>query len=537
MKNLLARLLSFLVIASILAGCSKEGGGAASPADSSSGTAAADEAANGPFIYYCRTNAGRESAPDNPQVLAYIQEQTGIQMEINAIAQDSFKEKIDLMLASNEAFDGMNLIGYADSYSELAEKKAIIPINELIEKHGPAVNGVMAPGLYSSTDKDGQIWALPRAERFPEGYVPTIREDWLEALGLSMPRTIEELEAYFDAVLANDPNGNGDSGDEIAYLPNMLLYGISNFIPYFLPVKDGNLSSTGFSNLNNLRVLRYMADDGSIRSVFTHPDFINILAKFREWYEKGYMPKDIHLLKTAQLTDIRTSGVAGSLGGWFSDGNTPIINWNEANPDKAPGYYAPIPPLENAPGRSMWPSNPTYAPQIVFMRTGKNHAAMMRYFDWICQSSQNTATVQYGIEGVHWNWSDEGKSAITLSETAVQNYLEYYSLANLWWKGLMPEVLVSSDNKAEYMRTKQMEEIRAYEMNYPFDAHIPYNYKNTDAEFLTADGATLLEEAIIKIIIGESRLEDWPAAVATYNSIEGDILSQVWTEQYNDFVS
>ncbi len=317
----------------------------------------------------------------------------------------------------------------------------------------------------------------------------------------------------------------------------MLLYGISNFVPYFLPVKDGNLNSTGFSDLSNTKNMRYMDESGAIRPIFSHPDFINLIAKFREWYEKGYMPKDIHLLKTAQLTDIRTTGAAGALGGWYSDGNSPIIKYNEANPDQEPACYEPIPPLKNAPsGRSMWPSNPANAPQIMFMSTGKNTVHLMRYFDWICSSPQNTATVQFGLEGEHWNWVEGEENTIEVTEAGSQQYKEFYALANLYWDGLMPAIKVSPDNPSQYMRDQQMQTIRGFEMNYPFDAHIPYNYDGTEAEYLTADGGTLMEEAIIKMVIGETPLSEWGSVLATYNAIEGDILSAVWTEQYNAFI-
>jgi hypothetical protein len=86
------------------------------------------------------------------------------------------------------------------------------------------------------------------------------------------------------------------------------------------------------------------------------------------------------------------------------------------------------------------------------------------------------------------------------------------------------------------MLEQQMAAIRKFKMSYPFDAHIPYSYKGNDAEFLTADGGTLMEEAIIKMIIGEMPLSDWEKTLNTYNSIEGDILAAVWTKQYKEFV-
>jgi putative aldouronate transport system substrate-binding protein len=519
MKKFRRIIAVLLAVPLLLAAC---GGRTTAPAASSEQTA--------PVKYYVRTNGGRESAPDNPKVQAYIEDLTGIKLEMVAIANESVKEKIDLMIASNESFDGMNLVGYGNSYAELQERNAIIPINDLLDQYGPNVKRVMADGFYSTTDKEGNIWSIPRAERFPQGYVPTIRRDWLAALKMDMPSTMEELDAYLAAVKANDLNGNGDPNDEIPLLPNTLTYGISNFFPYYLKAKENLMTATGFS-----AEARYMAEDGTIRPIIGHPDMIKLIAKFREWYQKGYMPQDIHLLKTAQMNDIRITGRVGMQAGWYLDGSGSIIDWSNANPDKPQGRYDPIPPLQNAPsGRSVWLSNPKNAPQILFMRTGKNAAALMRYFDWICSSSENCAIVNFGIPKEHWNWAGDG--IVEISSYGQEHYNEFFAMANLYWPDLMPQIQLASDNEKLYDTYRLMDDIRKFnEPNYPFDAHIPYNFKGTDAEFLTADGRTLMEETLVKMVIGDMPLSEWDRTLATYNRIEGDILSKVWTDQYYAF--
>jgi hypothetical protein len=100
----------------------------------------------------------------------------------------------------------------------------------------------------------------------------------------------------------------------------------------------------------------------------------------------------------------------------------------------------------------------------------------------------------------------------------------------------MPKIQVAAENDQLFERYRLMDVIRSFpEPNYPFDAHIPYNLKGTDAEFLTADGRTLIEETIVKMVTGDTPLSEWEKVLATYNKIEGDILSKVWTDQYYAF--
>jgi len=485
-----------------------------------------------PIKYFCRTNGGRESAPENPKVLAYIEQKTGIKMELTAIANESVREKIDLMIAANEEIDGINLVGYAETYTGLQERNAIIPINDLLDKYGPNVKRVMQSGFFSVSDKNGNIWGLPRAERFPEGYVPTIRGDWLKALGMPMPTTMAELDAYLAAVKARDMNGNGNPNDEIPLLPNTLTYGLSNFFTYYLKVKDGNITTTGFSPQ-----ARYMDERGIIRPVFGHPDLIKVIAKFAEWYSKGYMPQDIHLLQTAQLNNLRSSAVFGMQAGWYNDGSGNMVDWSAANPNRPAAWIDPIPPLKDAPsGRSVWASNPKNAPQIMFFKTGKNTVHLMRYFDWICSNPENNVIVNFGIEGDHWNWNND-KSAVVVTANGQARYNEFFAMANLYWDGLMPKLTTSPDNPKQLDIYRLMDTIRSWKAsNYPFDSHVPYTYRGTDAEFITADGSTLMQEAITKMVIGQMPLSEWDKVLAQYNAIEGNIYSKVWTDQYYAFI-
>lgn len=475
-----------------------------------------------PVKFLMRTNVGRESKPDNALVLESLQKAGGIQIEAVAIPNEAYKDRINLMIAAGEEFDGMNIVGYASDYTSLLERDAIIPLNDLLEKYGPNIKKVMADGLYSCTDKEGRIWALPRSEKFPEGYVPSIRKDWLDKLGMKMPTTLKEIEIYLEAVKTRDPNGNGQA-DEYGFVPDNLLYGMSNFAPFFI---DANCSSLG---PNSDQVEKYLdKKTGKVLPVYAHPNFRKMLELMRVWYQKGYMPKEIHVLKTTQINDLKSSNRAGMTAGWYSTGIRAATN--------IPGaQYEPIPPLKDALMISAWPSNPKFAAQTVIMKTSKNAAFLIKYFDWMLSDPQNLAMAQFGLEGTHWKWADKGNNQVELIKDAIAKYDQYYALANLFYRGIMPDIKVSPDSKIEYEYQRHIDIIRGFKMKYPFDSHIPYKMQGTPAENLTGDGVTLMNEGMIKYIIGTMNDQDWDKAVETFMKIDGNIRSEVWTKQYKEF--
>ncbi len=48
--------------------------------------------------------------PDDPEVLAYMEDLIGVQLEVNCISIESYADTINLMIAGGEHFDGFSLV-------------------------------------------------------------------------------------------------------------------------------------------------------------------------------------------------------------------------------------------------------------------------------------------------------------------------------------------------------------------------------------------------------------------------------------------
>ena len=68
-----------------------------------------------------------------------------------------------------------------------------------------------------STDENGAIYGIPNYRSlWPRtNRVLYINKTWLDNLGLQVPTTMDELEEVLIAFKNEDPNGNGDTKDEI----------------------------------------------------------------------------------------------------------------------------------------------------------------------------------------------------------------------------------------------------------------------------------------------------------------------------------
>ncbi|MBP3656574.1 MAG: extracellular solute-binding protein, partial [Clostridia bacterium] len=174
-----------------------------------------------PARFVIRSNSNKENKTENDKIKALIEEKSGIDFEVIVVAENTWHEKVNVMIAGSEPFDTINLTAGGGVWANYASNGAIQPYTEeMLNTYLPDVMAMIPEEAWEPClDAQGNIWALPRHETFTAGGIPSIRTDWLEALGMEMPTTLAELEAYFEGVKTQDVNGNGDPNDEYGYIP------------------------------------------------------------------------------------------------------------------------------------------------------------------------------------------------------------------------------------------------------------------------------------------------------------------------------
>ena len=144
----------------------------------------------------------------------------------------------------------------------------------------------------------------------------------------------------------------------------------------------------------------------------------------------------------------------------------------------------------------------------------------------------------YGIAGDHYVLTEDGKY-FTQPEGATDRYMLEYQLLEWYDYSKYPQPLFTRETStwraytAYEMRNQIDAGIKAIP---PFDYYVPYDLNGTDAEFLTDDAQTLIDEAMEKALVGELDENGWKAAVETAWETDGKIRSEVWTKQYHAFV-
>lgn len=214
----------FISIAALLAvtGCSsnKESG---EPAASSGATGTTAKPA---LKFMTQSSPLAPEDPNKKVIFQRLEEKTGIHIDWENYPWDSFAEKRNLAIASGDLPDAIFDAALGDyDLLKLAKDGTIIPLDDIIEKQMPNFKKVLekAPQYKSMiTAPDGHIYSFPWIEELGAGKesihsvddFPWINVEWLNKLGLKMPKTTEELKQVLIAFKTKDPNGNGKA-DEI----------------------------------------------------------------------------------------------------------------------------------------------------------------------------------------------------------------------------------------------------------------------------------------------------------------------------------
>lgn len=446
------------------------------------------------------------SNPESKVVHDAIKEAINVDVQMLLFPQDTFNTRVSMTLATDEDMDIICRTSISQAI-EWYNDEAIIPISDVLDK---------LPNMVAYTEKSEALANARREASFNgiELGIPMIsagkhnndalmiRSDWLEKFGMSMPTTLEEYEAYLEAVVTKDPDGNGVNDT----------YGLCG------NTSSGNIL-TVFANFylpagNNW----WLDENGVLQHPATHPNYKKLLAKVVEWQDKGYLAPNALLSGNDQRVDWIANNRLGSIAGYYTAHNAALINLQKNLPE---AYYQPTvltiePDAANALCNML-----AYTSLICINANTKNLDAACRYLDYMF-TPDGYDTLWYGVEGTTYDIVD-GIPYFRTDESGAILYRTAYMpqfLSDVGRYGLYP------NNAPTYiLMNKTREYLNALPGYDTADKLVTYDWTGTDSEFVKGDLDTFISENRAKVLAGEIPVDQWDAVIAEWRSIGGDQLT------------
>jgi putative aldouronate transport system substrate-binding protein len=301
------------------------------------------------------------------------------------------KEAFNMMMASGEISD--IVMSTKANMDKFGQEGAFVPLNDLIDKHAPNIKAFLAkrPDVRSvGTAADGKMYFLPFA---PDGEAASgwfIRQDWLDKLGLTSPKTVDEYYKVLKEFKEKDPNGNGQPDE----------------IPFF------SRSASGVYELLSLWAADqgYALKDNKIVYGPLEPEYKEGIASVAKWYKEGLIDKEIFTRGTKARDILLGNNTGGSNHDWFASN----ASFNDTLKDKITGFkFLPIAPPANSKGKIVEPT----ARAVVksdgwgISASNKHPVETIKFFDfWYTEEGRRMAN--FGVEGLTYTMVD-GKPKFT----------------------------------------------------------------------------------------------------------------------------
>ncbi|WP_167357201.1 extracellular solute-binding protein [Paenibacillus pectinilyticus] len=320
--------------------------------------------------------------PDDHAVIQKLNEKLNIDLKIQWVPNDNYKEKLNVMAASNSFPDAYFI--NPPEFQKWRDAGIFMDVKPELSKYSNLTKYLGEDG-FNILNPKGKAYGLPYYS--VEARDPMmIRKDWLDKLGLKMPTTVDEYYEVAKAFATKDPDGNGQN-DTV---------GIS-----FVMQTDGSILNLehlmgAFGLANNWKeidgkLVPYQVQGKELK------DFLTFLQKA---YSEGVLDKDF---MTNKARDPWSKLEAGKTGiSWvnpFEFYTTSMDTIKKVDP-KAELVQLPAP---KGPTGLQGTKTSSSVDKIVINSKidKKKQERLLALFDYM-MSDEGTDLIKNGVEGVHY---------------------------------------------------------------------------------------------------------------------------------------
>lgn len=315
-----------------------------------------------------------------------LQQLTSTKLELSWVPDGIYSDKMNTALTTN-TFKKVTFVKYIDyiSVKNAIRTGAFWEIGPYL-KQFPNLKH-LDEKILSQTAVDGKIYGL-YTERQSSRQGIIIRKDWLDALDMELPKTIDELYEVLHAFTYDDPDRNGKK-DTIGLTDrNDLIYGAFKTL------------SSYFGTPNNWELKK-----GSFIPEFETAGYMDTMNFMKRLYEEGLINVDFPVTSKEMQRELLIRGSAGVYIGAMTDVKR---LYEEARQFNEQVEFAVINRIEGPLGYRIW-SIPNFNGLYLFSKkaiaTEEELLKVLAFFDRTMDSDVANL-LHYGIENKHYTVQD-----------------------------------------------------------------------------------------------------------------------------------
>lgn len=439
-----------------------------------------------------------------------IEKELNIKLNINYVLAANAFDKINTTLAGGDLPDVLMLLNDTarnDLIQQAGEAGMFWDLTDYLDDY-PLLKENTEPYLKSMT-YDGQIIAIPRRTMDRTGGM-ILREDWLENLGLEVPRTLDDLYNVFKAFTYDDPDGNGVD-DTVGFA----MAGIA-----VRPVQ----AAAGITAWD------YFVDEETqeVKHFCTEPGYKVYLDFLKKCYDEGIITRDFASINGSQGREMFNQQKAGAFTANFANVGvgTAYNALFATNPD---AKIICMSEIEAPDGTLCCVGSEGYYGMYAFpksaVETEEELRGILSFFEYTCQPDM-VEKYAFGVEGVHYEFDADGKFQWLDKNDKEMNYAFAVDSTGVASNSVLMLEHDLFPHAREYYDFQYQEGVKNW-----FSVKTWFAANSDDAAV-----SDVVNEAATKYVMGEATYDAVEAAIQEWLNGGGQSKLDDWTAQYRAMV-
>jgi len=319
---------------------------------------------------------------ENDKVMEAITEKFGVSFDfITTIWGDEYFSKLNTLINSGDTPDVFVHFPDNADFRKFATDGVVLDLKDYMANFHN-LNALCMEDTGKYVKIDGNLYGIPRkmAPNTKLGWY--IRQDWLDKLGLEVPKDFNDLAMVLKEFVSKDPDGMKNTG---------------------LSVKDSwwfNFIYAGFTGM-----WEWGFEDGKYVSAYMQPEFKQALKYLNNLYENGCIDPDFVLNQEATPINKFVSGKAGVI--IF---NNDITNYKNIKTSLTANYPEAevtliFPPIKGDKGGYTYRLPSPYFGMTCLSSDIESPERMLEVLDFMLDE-EGDHLLRYGVEDVHYTIKD-----------------------------------------------------------------------------------------------------------------------------------
>lgn len=467
------------------------------------------------------------SMNDNLPVWQEIEKATGVHIEWEASAD--YDQAVQPRVAAGQDLPDILLVPPSWNGSgvyKLATEEMLIPLDDLIAEHAPNIQKVFNdyPALKGLlTAPDGKIYTIADSPMLVNDMVVQnalfIRQDWLDALGLAVPETIEDWHNVLTAFRGYSETAFG--APAVPYSGIGSTTEIGNILRVFMGAYGLPVGGSEW----------WYDENGEVYYVYGTEAFREYLTEMSKWYSEGLVDMELSRDEANFQSLVATDSV-----GSFAHLSERVAQYDGLleTAGATGSHVLVVPPMVS--GEPLLTKRPATWSHYGITRDCQDPVLAIKWLDFVWGSEAGVTFTEWGIEGVTYTVNEDGSKQYTDFVLNNPDGLDpYNALRSL---GIANTVLVRTPAEiyaalnegspaipyAEAVLDKRVE---------PFPDMMATVEEQQIVDRIQPDLRTFTNESVAKFITGAQSLDGYDAYIETLKSIGLDELREVKQAQYN----